>query len=261
MRLTTACTVLTAATTATIVGGETTSASSSTNSRVSTILKKHRQQGRSLSTLENSSRRNKKDRLSSLFSRQRKQQHGAELGKESLSLKHEQYVGVLRNVVTPRQPSSTSSSNLQQCDPQPTTSTNEPDVGLLSCGLGQYCAVSSDSPMGGFCVSSYDDEMMIMTTAETTRDLQNDDVNSILNGIIDFCQGSTSGRSIGGGPMTCDKCTLDVAQYTGQINCTYAESCYVLGSLCPNDTDTTTFCERTSVEANLTGPDEYSYRV
>ena len=66
-----------------------------------------------------------------------------------------------------------SPEDFQLCDPE----SDEPDVGVLSCGVGSYCVESDESKIGGFCVSSPD---------ELDRALQGGD--TLLDGIYTvFC--------------------------------------------------------------------------
>lgn len=252
MRFASACAALTAsASIGTVVMVSSSSTSSTT--RASMIFERQ-QQGRSLSSLSkdvNNVRREK--RLSSLLMKQKQKHVGGGL---DFTKEHRTDGGMLRNV---------HHDGRQQCDPSVAVNSNkgnnEPDIGVLSCGLGQYCSASSESPMGGFCVRERNAEKDLESTetSEAVRELQ------VINDVIDFCQGSSSmaiGKAFDSvGQLTCQSCEVDAVEYTGKINCTYTESCYVLGGLCPEDTDMTTFCETTSVEANLTGPEEYSYRM
>ena len=260
MRFGTACTVLSAAATATTAS----SSPSNTATRASTIFDHQQRQLVSSHIIDNvnvivnenrSVPTRKEKRLTSLLSKHRQQYQ-----------QQVQNTGLLRNV----QSGTSTDVERRECDPTLTTTANkidndgEVDVGILSCGLGQYCRPSSDSTLGGFCAnyrSNNNDDEASTAASSTDRNLQ------VLNDVIDFCQdveisATATGKSFGAsGPITCDVCNVDVAEYTGQINCTYTESCYVLGGLCPEDTDMTRFCETTSVEANLTAVDEYVYKT
>jgi hypothetical protein len=50
------------------------------------------------------------------------------------------------------------------CDP----TSSDPDVGILSCGMGKYCSESTDYDLGGVCVDSS------MMEESVHRDLQDD---------------------------------------------------------------------------------------
>jgi len=268
MRFGTACTVLSAAATATTataaVPSSSTTTTTTTPTRASTILDRQQRQLVSNRIISNNNDignvdTRKEKRLASLLSKHK--QHYQQQQNQQ-----EQNTGLLRNVER-----GTTEKTSRECDPTLTTTDEnevdvDVDVGILSCGLGRYCGPSSDSTLGGFCVNYSNDETSSSsssssTVATTDRNLQ------VLNDVIDFCQdvdtsATATGKSFGAsGPITCDVCNVDVAEYTGQINCTYAESCYVLGGLCPEDTDMTRFCETTSVEANLTAVDEYVYKT
>ena len=264
MRFGTACTVLSAAATATTAS----SSPSNTATRASTIFE-HQQRQLVSSHIMNSvnddgrsdpSRKEK--RLASLLSK-RKQQY-----QQEITYQRVQNTGLLRNVESG---GTSTDTERRECDPTLTTpnkiDNDEVDVGILSCGLGRYCRPSSDSTLGGFCVNYRSDNEEASTSSTTTAASSTDRNLQVLNDVIDFCQdvetsATATGKSFGAsGPITCNVCNVDVAEYTGQINCTYAESCYVLGGLCPEDTDMTRFCETTSVEANLTAVDEYVYKT
>jgi hypothetical protein len=78
--------------------------------------------------------------------------------------------GYLKNT---QNSNSKSPKDFQECDPE----SDEPDVGVLSCGAGRYCVESDESKIGGFCVSSPD---------ELDRALQGGD--TLLDGVYTvFC--------------------------------------------------------------------------
>lgn len=240
MKLATATAVLAAAAATTSVAGETSShqdlaskADATTSSRTSTILSHPRLL----------SRRPEKKRLTSLLV-QRKRKTQQMTGNE-IVVSASSPVGILKNEPI----ESGDETNIEECDPSVF------DVGVLSCGLGRYCAASTESSLGGVCKNdpetSSSSSSSTITMKYVDRDLQD---RNILDDVSDFCFGTTVG-------LTCDTCQLDAALFTGQINCTYAETCYNLGGLCPEETDMVTFCDQSTVEANLTGPDEYTYRM
>jgi hypothetical protein len=63
-------------------------------------------------------------------------------------------LGVDANLVEPRDvirlKNDRFSADVQDCDP----SSNTPDVGILSCGLGYNCVANEASSLGGFCIST-----------------------------------------------------------------------------------------------------------
>lgn len=87
----------------------------------------------------------------------------------------------------------------------------DPDVGLLSCGFGQYCSASADSKLGGTCVPFHD----------INRKLQVGDGNETTSFNFEYCDPNSSYYGI----YDCDCSGWDLETSTGTLNCKSAEVC------------------------------------
>jgi hypothetical protein len=84
------------------------------------------------------------------------------------------------------------------CDP----TSLDPDVGILSCGMGKYCSESTDNNLGGFCVDSS------MMEESVHRDLQ-------LNALTQFYNTSSPYYAY----FDCDCTQFDLTTGKGDIVC------------------------------------------
>ncbi|KAG7362701.1 hypothetical protein IV203_026061 [Nitzschia inconspicua] len=92
---------------------------------------------------------------------------------------------------------------------------DDADVGVLSCGVGRYCAESADSMMGGFCLT--DDKF-----GGSRRGLQGNTIISELQYACDY------GYLIN---YDCT-CNLDADAYSGSTTCTSPSVCSASISAC-----------------------------
>ena len=98
--------------------------------------------------------------------------------------------------------------NARLCNP----SSDDADVGLLSCGFNHYCAESQDSYLGGICSKTVDSSM--------GRRLQDSDVS--VFGTVDlqeFCDPSSPTV----GTYSCDCTNFDLSTGSGYIGCVLSE--------------------------------------
>jgi hypothetical protein len=150
-----------------------------------------------------------------------------------------------------------------ECDPTETTpsltassSRNDgaADVGILTCGVGQYCMESEESTLGGICVVNKQDsgkEAMV-------RDLLDELDNTMLDGAELLCMGGEDGGVLD--DLSCDTCDVNTAEYTASIDCTVQEeSCYSMGNLC--NQNSIEFCTSQTIDGIVSGEDDYSYKI
>lgn len=95
-----------------------------------------------------------------------------------------------------------------ECDPN---LINEADIGILSCGVGQYCFKSPESQLGGVCVDS---------TVSDQRSLESDDVYYSIGEDIalyakHFCNESSPYYQY----YACDCTDFDHATFNGSVQC------------------------------------------
>jgi hypothetical protein len=118
--------------------------------------------------------------------------------------------GILKNILA-------SQEGTVECDP----ASSDADVGLLSCGMGNYCMESQDSKLGGFCVES---------PMAFDRDLQ--DEPDVLP--AQYCNESSPVF----GDFECDCDEFDVANNTGTLSCdvevNYCFEAYGCDDTCAN---------------------------
>ena len=119
--------------------------------------------------------------------------------------------GVLRNIknLSRENAYETNRINARLCDP----TSDEADVGLLSCGFNYYCAESQDSYLGGVCSN--------VVKSSKGRRLQDSDAGIFetidLNG---FCDPSSPTA----GTYSCDCNNFDLSSGSGYLGCLLAES-------------------------------------
>mmetsp|Transcript_8307 Transcript_8307/g.13146 ORF Transcript_8307/g.13146 Transcript_8307/m.13146 type:complete len:492 (+) Transcript_8307:196-1671(+) len=128
----------------------------------------------------------------------------------------------------------------QECDPKAVVKAE--DVGILSCGEGHYCMESTESSLGGFCVSDQP-EASRMLQANTT----------LIEDIYQICTGNTSF-------FGCECDGIDVKSYSGSISCAYEQFCVQVPNVCGENV---TFCYDQSYRLTLsdvqTGTAEQCY--
>lgn len=140
---------------------------------------------------------------------------------------------------------------LRECIPQQTTNAVA-DVGLLSCGLGQYCLESSDSSMGGYCVSSSS-----RTTPTQLPGRRRQQVVGRLS-IIELADLWCNRPQETGLTVDCNCTGLDFATMTGELACTFGPDCEDIGSGCGDD-EAFPLCLSEEVAATLESADSYTY--
>jgi hypothetical protein len=106
-----------------------------------------------------------------------------------------------------------------ECDP---TSENKADVGILGCGMNQYCAESEDSNLGGFCLNS-DADM-----DPKNRDLGHYGDYLLLDYFIPLLKGYCDPASyyFGYENINCDCDGFNLEDSVGTITCTSDYYCY-----------------------------------
>jgi hypothetical protein len=139
--------------------------------------------------------------------------------------------GILKNILA-------SQEGTFECDP----ASSDADVGLLSCGMGNYCMESQDSKLGGFCVES---------PMAFDRDLQDGISENYTDSDLtptQYCNESSPYF----GYFECDCDEFDVANNTGTISCD-VEVNYCFGVYACNDT-----CANLSITYSTDG-ESYRY--
>lgn len=119
-----------------------------------------------------------------------------------------------------------------ECDP----SSQELDIGILSCGIGKYCDESTESSLGGLCVDHENE-----ASSSVNRMLQDD-------ALTPYCSGGDLYMS-----YNCNCQAVDNITGTGEVFCTpYEDCCSVVdgenSTVCRTLTYNITFAER-AVEA------------
>ena len=153
---------------------------------------------------------------------------------------------------------------IKECDPTADSRDDDDvfgdgDVGILSCGIGQYCmeSTTTESNLGGICVDFDEDvDQNNSNIAVDRRNMQED--GEILDKVEELCDYTVDYND----DITCTTCNVDTAAYTANIECEYEESCYVkrLGPLCDGQNDTT-FCTTGTIDASLSGKDQFTYEI
>jgi hypothetical protein len=110
--------------------------------------------------------------------------------------------GILKNILA-------SQEGTVECDP----ASSDADVGLLSCGMGNYCMESQGSDLGGFCVESpiaFDRELQANATNGTSETSYEPEM--VLG---QLCNESSSDFVY----YDCDCDEFDVENNTGTLSC------------------------------------------
>jgi hypothetical protein len=107
---------------------------------------------------------------------------------------------LLKNIVK-QSPSLSGTEKKMECDP----SSQELDIGILSCGKGQYCDERTESSIGGLCVVNEDE------ASSFTRMLQDD--------LTPYCSGDLYISH------NCNCQAVDNTTGTGEVICTPYENC------------------------------------
>lgn len=158
-------------------------------------------------------------------------------GGKLTNLANEKRRGALLNLVATEQ------QELRECDPH----SEDPDVGVLSCGEGRYCLESAavypvvDTTLGGICIMDPNGQ------AETMhRQLQMNDT-SIIEDIAYLCSGNGTPNNY----TTCECENVDVEAYTGTAACTLQYPCLELPDICGANT---TVCFSVGYTLSFTAP-------
>lgn len=121
----------------------------------------------------------------------------ANLAKKSLAFRKNlaSRRGALKNFMTHESPFSS-----QECDP---------DLGLLSCGFGNFCQESTESSLGGECVQ--------IANSESGRDLQEVDASNSteVSVLAQLCDPSSPEF----GSFECDCADWNLSNVTGTVSC------------------------------------------
>jgi hypothetical protein len=141
--------------------------------------------------------------------------------------------GILKNILA-------SQEGTVECDP----ASSDADVGLLSCGMGNYCMESQGSNLGGFCVES---------PMAFDRDLQDGISENYTEPCLcvppaQYCNESSPYFDY----FECDCDEFDVENNTGTLTCKVYEN-YCFGKYGCNDT-----CGNANVTVSIDG-ESYSY--
>jgi hypothetical protein len=135
-------------------------------------------------------------------------------------------------------------------------SSQAPDVGILSCSVGQYCVANAESTMGGVCVRSSNDLDTAVDSVITesgrqrhSRTMQ-DSTTSFLEMAEEVCSMED---------LTCNTCAVNADAYTAEFDCEYDLNCYTLGSLCK--TTQIEFCENHTLAGTLSGQNDFQSKV
>jgi hypothetical protein len=127
-----------------------------------------------------------------------------------------------------------------ECDPKKSASAS--DLGILSCGYGQYCMESVESLSGGFCTES---------TNDFHRRLDDFDY---LDFFLDRCSSDGADPNI-----TCSVCNVDPTAYTASIACSYSRECYQTPGLC-DDGDMLDICGMFFFAGTITSPNVRTFQ-
>jgi hypothetical protein len=132
----------------------------------------------------------------------------------------------------------------KECDP---SLSQDPDIGLLSCGFMEYCQPCDDADLGGTCVemtsSDYGD-------SDVDRRIQEDETSNasywFSSNVESFCYASN---------CTCSN--IDASLYTVSITCEdlWGEYCYVVNTTCGTQING---CLQGSLAVDTTGPGTYT---
>jgi hypothetical protein len=127
---------------------------------------------------------------------------------------------------------SAAKSTVVDCDPR----SSDPDVGILSCGVGRYCMESQDHDLGGICTDE-------STAVGDHRDLQVLDVDAIVS----LCDPSSPIYEI----YDCDCTNWNDANSTGFFECVLFEGfCF--------DPPANTVCTNTLLAADFASDSTYT---
>ena len=114
----------------------------------------------------------------------------------------------------------------KECDP----SSEDPDIGILSCGENQHCMATKHSNLGGFCATAADSRELAISSK----------LPAILHSLP--CVSSVL-------PYTCDCSNFSTTTLSGSFNCVY-QSYHCKG--CPEYCGSVNFTLRFEAGANLT---------
>jgi hypothetical protein len=144
--------------------------------------------------------------------------------------------GILKNILA-------SQEGTVECDP----ASSDADVGLLSCGMGNYCMESQGSDLGGFCVESpiaFDRDLQANATNGTSE--TSDETEG---GAGQYCNESSPYF----GYLDCNCDEFDVANNTGTLSCDIYKN-YCFGAYGCNET-----CANSSLTYSTDGEESSRY--
>lgn len=196
--------------------------------------------------------------------------------------------GVLTNEPNDIEPGLYPSERLRKCLPQRTIDgSNTVDVGILGCGIGEYCLESADnssSTLGGICVSnpaqeesfhnaedagtarpflSFIHKQTLDAPIDSTtniwsrmRNLQSQSTYSSVP-FFDFIQYACNYDT---DPMVCE-CTTNAESGATEISCENSSTCETRTKPCIGDYSTIEYCSRMTIEAQGTAANNFQFRL
>ncbi|KAL3928212.1 MAG: hypothetical protein SGARI_005109, partial [Bacillariaceae sp.] len=126
-------------------------------------------------------------------------------------------------------------ANMVECDPH---------VGVLSCGLGKYCAESDASSMGGHC------KVQDGTLATKLPGRRRQQVVGRLS-IIELADLFCNRPDETGLTVDCN-CTVDFASFSGEFSCYFGPDCTDINTGC--EEETFPLCSTEQLDATMEGP-------
>jgi hypothetical protein len=105
------------------------------------------------------------------------------------------------------------SKSVLECDP----TYDGADVGILGCGMNQYCAESEDSTLGGFCMKS-----------NTETDLKNRELQDFEFISPSYCDPQSSNYQY----YECDCTNFDAVAFEGSFSCVLSEYQCISDGVC-----------------------------
>ena len=150
-------------------------------------------------------------------------------------------------------PTSLTNSRIE-CDP---TSDND-DIGLLSCGAGRYCAETSslNSSLGGVCTDQKETKDLLLELKQASRRRQQVVGTKTFFQLAEtFCDRNQD---------SCDCSAMDFDAYNGEFTCNFDFDCIYAASGCTNedeedDMDTFQVCESEVFTGKAKRKYSYSY--
>ena len=125
----------------------------------------------------------------------------------------------------------------------------DPNVGVLSCGHGKYCAESVESSQGGYCTTQNGADV---TNLPGRRRQQVVGRLSIIELADLFCN-----RPEETGLTVDCNCTVDFASFSGEFSCYFGPDCTDITTGCEGESFP--LCSTEQLDATMEGPASYSY--